>query len=157
MMTCSSTLEIAEVVGEFPFQLNQSCVSQGHPFTRPIQVESHQPFKPKNPQTQGTNLYPTIYSKINYIPPNGKNDGKHPDSHQLKSQLLGYLSSPLTPVFYPNHHTILTSNICVLKMDHDASKKRASCFGLAKKGGLCVMCFGGNKESTSKLEIASLI
>ena len=100
MITCPSTLEIAEVVAEFPFQSIQNCVSQGHPFTRPIQVESHQPFKPKNPQTQGTNLYPTIYSKVNYIPPNGKNNGKHPDSHQLKNQLLGYLSSPLTPVFF---------------------------------------------------------
>lgn len=146
MITCSSTLEIAEVVGEFPFQINQSCVSQGHPFTRPIQVESHQPFKPKNPQTQGTNLHPTIYSKVNSIPPNEKNNGKHPDSHQLKSQLLGYLSSPLTPVFYPNHHTILTSNICVLKMDHDASKKRACVLAWQKRGGALCDVFRGQQR-----------
>lgn len=155
MITCSSTLEI--VLGS---SLSKSTKAA---CLRDILSPGQSKLKVINPLRQKT-LKPR--ERI-YIPPStqksiishqmGKIMRKHPDSHQLKSQLLGYLSSPLTPVFYPNHHTIPTSNICVLKMDHDASKKRASCFGLAKNGGICVMCFGGNKESTSKLEIASLI
>lgn len=98
MITCSSTLEI--VLGS---SLSKSTKAA---CLRDILSPGQSKLKVINPLRQKT-LKPR--ERI-YIPPStqksiishqmGKIMRKHPDSHQLKSQLLGYLSSPLTPVFF---------------------------------------------------------